>query len=71
MNLSQLDRATSTVIARLLGLKKRVEGSQGKLVLCCLNQVFREVFASTRLDTFFDILDSERDALTRFSSRHV
>lgn len=71
LNLSRLDYTTSTIVACLVGLKSRIDSATGGLILCGLRPIPREVFARTRLDTFFDIFDSETEALASFHLESV
>jgi anti-anti-sigma factor len=63
VNLSELDLVTSGFLAGLVGLWKRARSDRGKLVLCGLRPVVREVFAYTRLDELFEIRDDELAAI--------
>lgn len=63
VNLARLDRITSLLIAKLIGLNRRIHHAEGALVLCGMRQFVRETFISTKLNTLFEIADDEETAL--------
>jgi len=63
LDLSPLDHLSSTGIAILVGLKRRVEAERGKLVLFCMPPFLQELMIGMKLDNFFAIADCEQDAL--------
>lgn len=63
VDLSRLDQTTSLLMAKLLVLNRRLSGAGGSLVLCGLQPYVRQAFASTKLDTLFEIADDEEAAL--------
>jgi len=63
LNLSSVKFASSSFIAGLVALHKKLRTAEGKLVLCELRPVVREVLHGARLDKFFDIADDEQKAL--------
>ena len=68
VNLSQADIVHSTFIASLVGLRKRLLATKGRLVLYSLRPAMRDVLGDTQLDKFFDIFDTEEDALSALRS---
>ncbi len=66
LNLSELKFASSSFIARLVALHKRVRMAGGKLVLCELRPVMVEILDGARLNKLFDITQDEESALARF-----
>jgi len=66
LNLSSVKFASSSFIAGLVTLHKKLRAVDGKLVLCELRPVVREVLHGARLDKFFDIAEDEPGALARF-----
>jgi len=68
VNLSQADIVHSTFIASLVGLRKRLLAVKGKLILYSLRPAMRDALGNTQLDRFFDIFDTEEDALGAFRS---
>jgi anti-sigma B factor antagonist len=66
VDLSDLEFVTSAFMARLITMKKRIQAAGGRLYLCGLNPVVREILERVRLDKAFDIVDrEERDELVR------
>ena len=63
LDLSPLDYLSSTGIAILIGLKRRVEAQQGKIVLFRIQPFLQELLRSMKLDTYFSIVECEREAL--------
>jgi anti-anti-sigma factor len=68
VDLSHFDIISSSWMARLLLLRKRIEAAKGRLVLCGLSPLVRETFSYTRLDTLFEILDTVADAVRTLNS---
>lgn len=62
LNFSLLRYVGSTFLGHLLALMKSVRAANGRMVLCGLNPVIREIFAVTRLDRFFEFADGTEDA---------
>lgn len=69
LDLSGLDFISSSLMARLIALNKRVRGAEGRLVLCGLSPCVQEAFRHTRIETLFDVLDTVSDALDALKSR--
>jgi len=63
VDLSRIDLISSLLVAKLVVLNKQVKRAKGRLSLCGLREVVREVFASTKLDTIIEVLDDEEAAL--------
>jgi anti-sigma B factor antagonist len=63
LDLSPLDYLSSSGIAILVGLKRRVEAQRGKLVLFRLPPVIHELLRGMKLNTYFSIVECEQDAL--------
>jgi anti-anti-sigma factor len=63
LNLSRVKFASSSFIAGLVALHKRMRAGNGKLVLCDVRSLVREVLHGARLDKFFEIADDEQKAL--------
>ncbi len=66
--MSRFDRINSLLLAKLIVLSRRIKRAKGKLVLCGLQEFIRETFASTKLDTLFEIVEDEETALDSFLS---
>jgi len=59
VNLSQVDFLVSSFVASLLTLHKRVKAADGRLILCGLRPMSREILQCTKLDSVFEIFDAE------------
>lgn len=62
LNLSGVQLVSSSFIAGLIALNRRMNDAQGKLVLCHLSAVVRETLAGAKLDRILTIVDTESDA---------
>jgi anti-anti-sigma factor len=65
LNFALLSFVSSTFLARLVSLQRIVEATKGRLVLCGVNPVIREIFHITKLEGLFDFADGPRDALEK------
>jgi anti-sigma B factor antagonist len=65
LNLSELRFASSSFIAGLVSLHKKIRVAGGKLVLCELRPVMKEILDGARLNKLFDITEDEENALKR------
>jgi anti-sigma B factor antagonist len=63
LDLSPIDHLSSTGIAILVGLKRRVEAERGKLVLFRMQPFLHDLLSGMKLNTYFAIADCEQDAL--------
>lgn len=70
VDLSDLDVVSSSLIARLVALNKRVRAAKGRLILCGLHPFVREAFFDSSLNRVFEILDDEEAALASLSRPH-
>lgn len=61
-----VDRLSSAVIGKIIGLYNRLVAKDGDLKLCGLNDVIREIFTITSLDKVFEIHDDLESALWSF-----
>ena len=68
LNLSGVQLVSSSFIAGLIALNKRMNDAKGKLVLCELTPVVRETLAGAKLDRILTFVEKESDALAIFSS---
>jgi anti-sigma B factor antagonist len=66
LNLAVVQRMTSSLVAKLLVLQRKVEAAHGRLVLCRLQPGIGEVFKILQLLPLFTICANERQALERF-----
>lgn len=63
LDLSEVTRLSSAMLAKLLKLRRKMESKGENLGLCGVNSHLRSVLATTRLDRIFDIADNEAGAL--------
>ena len=63
VDLQKVDYLSSSGVAILVGLKRRVESRSGKIVFYHVQPVVRDLLAVMRLDRFFTIADDEPRAL--------
>lgn len=68
LNLSGVQLVSSSFIAGLIALNRRMNDAQGKLVLCQLSTIVRETLAGAKLDRILTSFETENDALAFFSS---
>ena len=68
LDLSQVDRLTSLMIAGLIGLSKKVRAVGGRLVLCGVRPRMREVFEMLGLPRVIPIYPSPQEALQSFDA---
>ncbi len=66
LNFSDVKYMASAVIAKLFGLKKKIDAAKGQLKFCCIDPEIRVVFKITGLDRMVEIFDDEQDALDSF-----
>jgi anti-sigma B factor antagonist len=65
LDLGRVDFLSSSGVAILIGLKRRLEGRQGKLVVFAVQPVVRELLRLTRLTQHLDFAADESDALNK------
>jgi len=63
VDLSCVDFMNSELIAKLLGLHRRIQDAKGRLILCGLSEFVRDTFATSKLNQAFDIANDEENAL--------
>lgn len=63
VDLQNVDYLSSSGVALLVGLKRRVDTRQGRIVLFHIQPVVRDLLAVTKLDRFFNMVDDEPQAL--------
>ena len=63
INLRQVDFVSSAFLAALLTFQRRLVAAKGTLILCGANHVIRGIFVRTRLNSLFEIVDDEDEAL--------
>jgi len=67
VNCSQLDYISSSGLRILLMGLKKISGSGGTFVLCCLKDNIREIFEISGFNSIFEIFDTEENALVAIS----
>ncbi len=63
LDLSAVDYLSSTGIAILVGLKRRVDQQRGKLVLCRVQPLVCDLLRVMRLNQYFTFADTEDEAV--------
>jgi anti-sigma B factor antagonist len=63
VDLAKVDYLSSSGVAILVGLKRRVETKRGKIVLYHVQPIVKDLLAVMKLDRFFIITDNEQQAL--------
>jgi anti-anti-sigma factor len=71
LNLSDISFVSSSFIAGLVALNKRVATAKGRFVLCELTPVVHETLRGAKLDRLLEIAATEQEALARFSSSEL
>lgn len=66
LNFSNVEYLSSAALGKLITLNKKLQGVQGKLILCKIDPQIFEVFEITKLDKFFKIMKEEQTALQAF-----
>ena len=63
IDLQKVDYLSSSGVAILVGLKRRIEARGGKIVFYHIQPIVRDLLAVMKLDRFFTIADDEPQAL--------
>ena len=66
LNFDSVEFMSSAALNKLISLNTKVKAAAGRLKLCCLRAVIKEVFTITRLDRVFDLRKSEEEAIEAF-----
>lgn len=66
LNFGNVDFMSSAALGKLMTLNKKLQGVQGKLVLCGIKKDIREVFKLTKLDKILTIVDDEQAGIQKF-----
>jgi anti-sigma B factor antagonist len=64
LDLSPVDYLSSSGVAILVGLKRRIDSKQGKLVLCRVQPLVGDLLRVMRLNNYFTFAEDEAEALT-------
>ena len=63
VDLSAIDYLSSSGVAILVGLKRRIDLQQGKLVLCRVQPLVCDLLRVMRLNQYFTFADDESEAI--------
>jgi len=66
LNFGNVQYCSSTVLGKLVSLKRKVEKTKGKLKLCCIHPDLLVPFKLTGLDKVFEIYKEEQAAIDKF-----
>lgn len=66
INLSNAHFISSAMLANLVKLLRKIQGSKGRLRLCGLRPVILDAFKVSRFDKIFEIYPDEASALKKF-----
>jgi anti-sigma B factor antagonist len=66
LNFGNVDFMSSAALGKLIGLHRKLQGVQGKLVLCKIAKDILDVFKITKLDKIFIIVADEQAGLQAF-----
>jgi anti-sigma B factor antagonist len=66
LNFGNVQYCSSTVLGKLVSLKRKVEKAKGKLKLCCIHPDLLVPFKLTGLDKVFEIYKEEQAAIDKF-----
>jgi anti-sigma B factor antagonist len=66
LNFGRVQYCSSSVLGKLVTLKRRIDAGKGKLKLCCIHSELMVPFKLTGLDRFFEIYVDEQPALDKF-----
>ena len=63
LNFQNVERFSTALLGKLIGLKKKAVEADGAVALCCIPPNIMEIFNVTGLDAAFDIYDAEQAAI--------
>jgi anti-sigma B factor antagonist len=66
VNFENVEYLSSAALGKLITLAKRMQAKNGQLKLCEIAPSIYEIFKITKLNKFFEIHESEADALAAF-----
>ena len=67
INFENVEYLSSAALGKLITLNKKMQSRNGQLKLCEIAPSIYEIFKITKLNKFFEIHESEADALAAFS----
>lgn len=65
LDVRNIEYATSSVIGKFITLHRRLSREQGRMVMCCVDPHFGEVLKTSRLDQYFNVVDTVEQAIER------
>ncbi len=68
LDMNKIDYLSSSGVAILVGLKRRIENHNGKIVLYRLQSIVRDLLQVMKLDRYFVIVDDEEQAVASLRS---
>ena len=66
LNLADIQFVSSSFIAGLVALHRRIRAAEGRMVLCGLSPVVRETLNGAKLDKLLNLAANEQEALGSF-----
>jgi len=66
INFQNVQRFSTALLGKLIGLKKKTAEVMGNVKLCCIPANIMEIFKVTGLDAAFEIFDDEQAAIKSF-----
>lgn len=66
LNFGNVEYLSSAALGKLITLNKKLQGVQGKLILCNIHPQIYEVFEITRLNKLLNIRKDEQEAMQQF-----
>lgn len=63
VNFFHVDRCSSSVLGKLVALRRKIMNARGRLTLCCCSGNMLEALKVTGLRRLFDVFDSEPEAI--------
>jgi anti-anti-sigma factor len=66
LNLSNAHFVSSSMLAYLVKLHRKMQEIKGKIRLCCLRPVIQDAFKVSNFDKIFEIFPDEASALKKF-----
>jgi anti-sigma B factor antagonist len=66
IDLEKVDYLSSSGVAILVGLKRRMEARGGKIVFYHIQPIVRDLLGMTKLDKFFTLVEDQSQALASF-----
>ena len=68
INFQNVERFSTALLGKLVGLKKKAVEADGTVKLCCIPPGIMEIFSVTGLDAAFEIFADEQAAIKSFGS---